>query len=92
MTVKQCFGKAVPKGSRILLFGQEMDLLSIEHLNDNIYEVAYLTGVDGDDESTCRVSAEHEVIVPVSKSAKSGASKPKGKKQVSDSGKSESKQ
>lgn len=64
MTIKDCFGDGLVTGSKILLFGREYSLVEIEHLDGNVYGVTVESGIEGDDTSYVKVSAEHEVLVP----------------------------
>ena len=67
MTIKDCFGDGLVKGSKILLLGREYSLVKIEHLEGNVYGATVESGIEGDDVSYMKVSAEHEVLVPVVK-------------------------
>ena len=74
MTVKDCL-KDVPKGAKILVGTREYDLNKVVHIEGNVYN-AFLK--DGGEGFACRVSAEHEVLVPkpaAPSTPKSGAKK-----------------
>ena len=81
MTIKDCFGDGLVDGSKLLLFGREYSLLEIEHLEGNVYGVTVDSGIEGDDTSYVKVSAEHEVLVPAvkAKSESEPGKEPKNK-------------
>ena len=69
--------KVIPKGAKILIGTREYDLKKVVHLNGNVYTASLSYG--DEDDFTCRVSAEHEVIVPASPSKSKDKDPDKGK-------------
>ncbi len=64
MNVKDCFDDGLVEGSKILLYGREHMLNDVTHIGDNVYSVTVETGIEGEEAYECKVSAEHEVLVP----------------------------
>ena len=61
MTVKDFDGKGVPKDAKVLIGTREYGLKKVVHLNGNVYNASLMDGEEGFE---CRVSAEHEVLLP----------------------------
>jgi len=61
VTIKDFDGKSIPKDAKILIGTREYDLKKVVHLNGNVYTASFM---DGGQSFECRVSEEHEVLVP----------------------------
>lgn len=64
MTVKDFNEKPIPEGVKLLIGPREFKLNKVKHIKGNVYSVFLSSDIVGEESFECRVSAEHEVLVP----------------------------